>query len=205
MKILFIAPYITTDIHKSFYTKSKQTGFGYMVYDIADYVGRKEEVDLFATVIMSPTLHADHFKIVGHNYFSMLRCFNIRSTKEAICFLRKYRYNSIISKIKTIFKFIIVSQLDSIIENYDIVHIHGVTEDLGSVMEMCKNHNVKFMVTLHGLIGFSEETTINEEPGLVQYEKDFLVTAAQDNIPVTFISSGIKDIAESYVIKKLSE
>ena len=44
MKILFITPYITSACHPAFLRN--QTGFGYMVHDIAQYVAKTEEVDI---------------------------------------------------------------------------------------------------------------------------------------------------------------
>ncbi len=199
MRILIVTPYISTPIHPAFWTKAKRTGFGYIINDIAAYVGKCEDVDLFAYVIMSPSISAGDFNIIGHNYLSLIRFFKFRNLIMAYRFINRYPKFSFVEKIKIFGKSLVLGQLENIIEGYDVVHIHGITEATSFAIDICKRHNVKFLVTLHGLISFDE---IADAPiGIRCYERDFLQQAVSEGITVTFVSTGIKKIAENYVRK----
>ena len=199
MKTLFITPYITTQAHPAFFTPNYQTGLGYMVYDIAYYVGRSENVDLFALIVMTESFNVGNMHVIGHNYFSILKHFRLRSLLAAYRYLKKYPSCSLTHLIRIFGKFLIISQIEKIVKDYDIVHIHGVSEVLNYIIDICQEQNVKFLVTLHGLISFEEAVKVSN--GLKKTEKDFLVRAAKENIPVSFISTGIKETAESYIEK----
>lgn len=197
MRVLIVTPYISSPIHPAFWTKAKQTGLGYIINDIAAYVGKKEDVDLFAYVIMSPSIFADGFNIIGHSYWSIIKNFKLKSIISAYYFLKKYPNPTFKGKLKTYGKSMVLSQLYNILDNYDVVHIHGISEATNFAVEICKQQKVKYLVTLHGLISF--EDSVDASPGVKQYERDFLVQAASEGIPVTFVSSGIKETAENFI------
>ena len=88
MKILFITPYITSACHPAFLRN--QTGFGYMVHDIAQYVAKTEEVDIFATMAFTPKMEVDGFKVVGRSKWSLLRNLSLKNLLDGFRFINRY-------------------------------------------------------------------------------------------------------------------
>ena len=91
MKILFITTHITSKEHPEFLRN--QTGFGYMVKDIANFVSKHSDisVDAFVANAMTPELTIEDFSIVGRSWFSWLRGINTCVMRDSITFLKKYR------------------------------------------------------------------------------------------------------------------
>ena len=73
--------------------------------------------------------------------------------------------------------------------NPDLVHVHGIGSQIKSYFEACEEEEVPYIVTLHGLIGLDKsiKTSVWDK----QMEKDFLIKADRNGIPVSVISSGI--------------
>ena len=86
-------------------------------------------------------------------------------------------------------------------EKPDIVHIHGIGTITESYIRICEEMKVRYTVTLHGLIGLNDSVSapVYEK----QIERDFLIKAEKNNIPISVISSGMKArIEENYLGKK---
>lgn len=199
MRILFIAPYITSEKHPAFLRN--QTGFGYMVYDIAEYVGRTEHVELFAVNVIAPYTNMKGFVTVERNWFKFIRNFSIRSLVDAIKFIRKYKV-PIKEKLRIIYQFEAISQAENIMKTFDVVHIHGCSPITDAAIKACRRKKMPFAVTLHGLVSFEKAVRLHDS--LKQYEKDFLLDATIKNYHVSLISSGNKEAVESFIESKLS-
>lgn len=86
-------------------------------------------------------------------------------------------------------------------EKPDIVHIHGIGTITESYIRICEEMKVRYTVTLHGLIGLND--SVSAPAYEKQIERDFLIKAEKNNIPVSVISSGMKArIEEKYLGKK---
>lgn len=198
MKILMVAPYITSKANPAL--MRNQTGFGYMVHDIAQYVGKKEEVDLFLVAVMVPEIDVDGFHILGQSWGRWLKNFRMYNLHGAIRFLRKYPL-PVKDQLRTIFYCVSMGQIERRLKDYDIVHVHGCGVISDAVINICKLHNKPFVVTLHGLNSF--EASVRQHPSLKRHERDFLLEAYRQHYPVTFISTGIMRTAEEYVKKHI--
>lgn len=194
LKVLFVTPYITSKKHPAFLRN--QTGFGYMVHDIAEYVAKLDEVDLFAAMTFTPCFELDGFRVIGNSWLKIIRNFSLKSFADGLRFIRKYK-QPLVSQLRTLYVFATIGQIGKIAKNYDLIHIHGCSALTDATIRACKRKGVPCIVTLHGLNSF--EDVVKLHPSLKRYERDFLVRAAKKDIPVTFISTGNKNTAKEYV------
>lgn len=190
MKILFVTPYITSKAHTEF--QKNQTGFGYMVHDIAEYIAKTQEVDLFSATTFTPSFVLDGFNVIGRSWFLFIKNIRLANIIDGIKFILKYK-RSLIEQLRTLYLFMSIGQIESIMYNYDIVHIHGCSELTDAVIGACRRKNKPFLVTLHGLNSFS--VSIRQNKAMKQYERDFLRIAAINHYPISFISSGNLNMA----------
>lgn len=191
MKILFITPYITSACHPAFLRN--QTGFGYMVHDIAQYVAKKDDVDLFAPMAFTPELNVNGFKVIGRSKWSMIQNLKLKNLINGMNFNRKYR-QPLKTQLRTLYIFTSLGQIERDLKRYDMVHIHGCSELTDAAIKACQRKKVPFLVTLHGLNSF--ELVIKQNDSMRRYERDFLKEAASKHYPVSFISTGNKNTAE---------
>ena len=193
MRVLVAAPYFYDSNHKEFATTP--SGFGYMVKDILDAIANQNEVYVFTHQLSKG--YFESYKVVKH------------TKKDVICSIR---FTDIMSGVKDFIKVrtsvntalhYLYYQLDkgafikSIKElQPDIVHIHGLTYQTRPFVEACYELNQEFIVTLHGLNGIGDEIILPQVEK--EYEKKCLTELAENNIPVTVVSSGIKKKIKSY-------
>ena len=189
-----ITPYVTITSYPIF--SRNKTGFGYMVYDIANAVGKKEHVEVLCTDSRGKDFIDD-----GVVYLARTICLFIKnigcclSIWELRSFFRQYRMRKV-SAIRVLYYWLMTGYLDYLLKraNYDIVHIHGCGFGTELWMQVCKKNHIKYLITLHGLNSFSE--TVKLESAGKQYERDFLQKAVKEGIPVTVISTGMKHLIE---------
>lgn len=189
-----LTPYVTLKSHPEF--MKNQTGFGYMVNDIAKAIGKIESVEVLAS-----DSFGNEFEVDGVKYLD-------RSIKNIICsilhclspfsFLSlwiKYRMSGG-ALLRIVYYWLMTGYLCRLLETqkYDIVHIHGCSFRTELWMKVCQLCNQKFVVTLHGLNSFSD--TIKLEPAGKQYERDFLRRVVDGEFPITVISTGIKRLIQ---------
>ncbi len=191
MKILFVTPYFTSSCHPAFLRN--QTGFGYMVHDIAQYVAKIDKVDLFAPMAFTPDMDVDGFHVVGRSKWKLLKNLKFNNLIDGVRFNLKYP-QSLKDNLRTLYIFASIGQVEHMLNQYDIVHIHGCSAITDAVIKVCQRKNVPFVITLHGLNSF--EKTIKLQESLCQYERDFLKEAVTNHYFVSFISTGNKITAE---------
>ena len=194
MKILYITPYLTSKSHPAF--MRNQTGFGYMVHDIAENVGVFENVDVFSVMTFTPSMELDGFHVIGHSWLKWLKNIRWQNIKDGLYFIRKYP-QTWKNLLRTLYIFTAIGQVEKIFNRYDVVHIHGCSSITDASIVACHRQRVKFLVTLHGLNSF--EKSIKLSNVMKQYEKNFLVEAAKKEWFMSFISTGNKNTAENYV------
>ena len=199
MKVMIIAPYIYDDNIIEF-TKNK-TGFGIMVKNIVSSVAKLENVVLLTRVITKGK-NEKNFKILSHTWRQF---FSDAKLKDWIIGIKAFFVNRVTVKDKARHLFYEVDggyvrkQIQK--ENPDIVHIHGIGTITESYIRICEEMKVRYTVTLHGLIGLND--SVSAPAYEKQIERDFLIKAEKNNIPVSVISSGMKvRIEEKYLGKK---
>lgn len=195
MKVLMLTSYVTLKGHPEF--MRNQTGFGYMVYDIAKAVAETEGVDLLATDSRGEAFKSDNVLFLKRSWWLILtqifQCLPI----SFVCNLAKgYPGVQRGTKMRVLYYWLMTGYVRSILKKgeYDVVHIHGCSFSTELWMEVCKRCSQKFVVTLHGLNSFSE--TVKLEPAGKQYERDFLRRVVDGEFPITVISTGMKRLIQ---------
>lgn len=199
MKVMIIAPYIYDDNMIEF-TKNK-TGFGIMVQNIVSSVAELENVVLLTRVITKGK-NEKNFKILSHTWGQF---FSNAKLKDWLIGIKAFFANGVTVKDKARHVFYEVDggyvrkQIQK--EKPDIVHIHGIGTITESYIRICEEMKVRYTVTLHGLIGLND--SVSAPAYEKQIERDFLIKAEKNNIPISVISSGMKArIEEKYLGKK---
>lgn len=199
MKVMIIAPYIYDDNMIEF-TKNK-TGFGLMVQNIVSSVAELENVVLLTRVITKGK-NEKKYKILSHTWGQF---FSNAKLKDWLIGIKAFFANGVTVKDKARHVFYEVDggyvrkQIQK--EKPDIVHIHGIGTITESYIRICEEMKVRYTVTLHGLIGLND--SVSAPAYEKQIERDFLIKAEKNNIPVSVISSGMKArIEEKYLGKK---
>ena len=199
MKVMIIAPYIYDDNIIEF-TKNK-TGFGIMVQNIVSSVAELENVVLLTRVITKGK-NEKNFKILSHTWGQF---FSYAKLKDWLIGIKAFFANGVTVKDRARHVFYEVDggyvrkQIQK--EKPDIVHIHGIGTITESYIRICEEMKVRYTVTLHGLIGLND--SVSAPAYEKQIERDFLIKAEKNNIPVSVISSGMKArIEEKYLGKK---
>ena len=199
MKVMIIAPYIYDDNIIEF-TKNK-TGFGIMVQNIVSSVAELENVVLLTRVITKGK-NKKNFKILSHTWGQF---FSNAKLKDWLIGIKAFFANGVTVKDKARHVFYEVDggyvrkQIQK--EKPDIVHIHGIGTITESYIRICEEMKVRYTVTLHGLIGLND--SVSAPAYEKQIERDFLIKAEKNNIPISVISSGMKArIEEKYLGKK---
>lgn len=199
MKVMIIAPYIYDDNMIEF-TKNK-TGFGLMVQNIVSSVAELENVVLLTRVITKGK-NEKKFKILSHTWGQF---FSNAKLKDWLIGIKAFFANGVTVKDKARHVFYEVDggyvRKQIQMEKPDIVHIHGIGTITESYIRICEEMKVRYTVTLHGLIGLND--SVSAPAYEKQIERDFLIKAEKNNIPVSVISSGMKArIEEKYLGKK---
>lgn len=199
MKVMIIAPYIY-DNNIIEFTKNK-TGFGIMVQNIVSSVAELENVVLLTRVITKGK-NEKNFKILSHTWGQF---FSNAKLKDWLIGIKAFFANGVTVKDKARHVFYEVDggyvrkQIQK--EKPDIVHIHGIGTITESYIRICEEMKVRYTVTLHGLIGLND--SVSAPAYEKQIERDFLIKAEKNNIPISVISSGMKArIEEKYLGKK---
>lgn len=199
MKVMIIAPYIY-DYNIIEFTKNK-TGFGIMVQNIVSSVAELENVVLLTRVITKGK-NEKNFKILSHTWGQF---FSNAKLKDWLIGIKAFFANGVTVKDKARHVFYEVDggyvrkQIQK--EKPDIVHIHGIGTITESYIRICEEMKVRYTVTLHGLIGLND--SVSAPAYEKQIERDFLIKAEKNNIPISVISSGMKArIEEKYLGKK---
>lgn len=189
-KILFIAPYMTNN-NVPLLSQCK-SGFGYMVYDIAASVAKNVSVDALLYNYRYKKFKSDSIHFIGSSFGLflkyILRCCSVWMPFKLYT---KYRMH-FRTFIRICYGWLLSGYYREVIKNggYDVVHIHGCGFMNEIFIQICKQLNMPFVVTLHGLNSFSDSVKL--EPAGKKYEKDFLKVTLEKNYIMTVIASGIK-------------
>ena len=200
MKVLHLSQYVYFPELDSY--DRNNSGLGYMIAEITEYIARKDiEVDLLTQSGITKGMNHKGINFIHKTYKDIL----LNATPAVI---NKGMKNARSAKLSFAYGFRIIGYYAvaryamSIInkEHPDIVHIHGLGFAGMAFIEACDKCEVRYLVTLHGLIGLDESVSISGYEK--DYEKKFLTKSEQKNIPVTVISSGIKQrILKYYNLK----
>lgn len=192
MNILFIVPYIA-DNAIPYFSKSKG-GFGYMVNDITKAVAKYETVATYVCRYQFKGFSHDNVCYLSKTYWLYLKyLYKSLPLLTVINLYRKY-HMSWREIVYMLFVWFQTGYLRHIIQNgkYDVVHCHGCGFSDDLYIKIFELLNQKYIFTFHGLNSFSE--SIHIEEACKRYERDFLNDVKDKGIPLTVISTGIKQM-----------
>jgi len=195
MKILMLTSYVTLKGHPEF--MRNQTGFGYMVYDIAKAVAKTEDVDLLATDSRAEAFKSDDVLFLKRSlWLFLIHIFQCLPISSVLYLAKVYPGMQRGTKLRVLYYWLMTGYVRSILKRgkYDVVHIHGCGFATELWMQVCRESCHKFVVTLHGLNSFSD--TVKLEPAGKQYERDFLKRVVDGEFPITVISTGMKRLIQ---------
>ena len=188
MKVLFVTPYIYAP---EFEEHSKNnSGFGIMVYDIADAVGKKGNEVLVSTHAFGPKCICNGFSITENSLLKNLIHGKYRGIFKFNAKLKKSNV-ALKSRIRYLYYYLNLGCIEYLIktEKPDVVHIHGCDIIIDDLIKICKQNHIAFVVTLHGLlqgVAFAGEYQRFCECELIR-------NSAKKNIPITVIGTKIKE------------
>lgn len=169
-----------------------KAGFGYMTYDIASSVAEKQIVETLLYNYRYNLFNLDNICFLESSWKKFLK--NLSQCCSLFLLVRLYcKYHM---RMRTLLRmsygWLISGYYRDVIKNghYDVVHIHGCGFMNEFFIEICKQLNVPFIVTLHGLNSFSDSIKL-ESAGKI-YEKNFLKESFEKKYQMTVIASGIK-------------
>ena len=199
MKIMILAPYIYDKDMPEF--SINKTGFGIMVNDIVKSIAEIEEVELVTRVITDARRkHDGKYKLISHTWKQVIMSAKIGDWAMSIKVFFATK-GTLKDKLRKMFYCLDRGYVRKCImtSNPDVVHIHGIGSITKSYIEICEELQQKYMVTLHGLIGLNKSVKVSEDERNI--EKNFLRYADKKNIPVSVISSGMKNrIEKNYLM-----
>lgn len=187
MKVLIITPYFYDETKRQFAVN--KTGFGFLMKDIASYGARLNEVFMLSSAI-TPECEISGFHVVSHTWVNVIKNIKVRNVLKGI-----YAFYSIKqdfkNRLKHIYYAIDSGYTEKVIKklNPDIVHFHAVGYRTELWIDICEKLGVKYVLTLHGLVGFQRDVTLEEKKS----EKKLLEKASVKKKPITVISTGIKN------------
>ena len=197
MRILQITPYVTNN---SIPIPNRNiTGFGYMVYDIAKFMAMHEGVDCLVLNKRYKSFVYDKIFFLGISWFGILKhLFSCIPIWVWVRLIVKYSL-SLKSIVHTGYYWLLSGLIRKTLKegHYDIVHIHGAGLYTEFVIDSIQKSNVSFLLTLHGLVSFSDSVVL--EKGIKKFEKDLLTKSLLNKWYLSVISIGMKKKIESYL------
>lgn len=186
MRILFIASsvYIPDDKRKNV------TGYDYIVSEIAQKLSEKCEIDLYLLRPYPHSCKVNAVSIFGHSYKDLIKFFRFRDILTYIKIAAKGN-TDVKSRIRNVSYYLTMRDIERLIKrnNYDIVHIHGVTF-MCALSSIAPAHcKVPFLFTMHGLISYGipniSQIDQNSEQAVLNLVKD-------NDFIITTVSTGTK-------------
>ena len=182
MKVLFLSPYIYEPNLDEF--SKCNSGFGMMVRDIFYKVSTTEEVRLITHVLTK-----GHCLICKHTLVQILSCLRKRDLVEALKSLIK-KDTGFMDRLREAYYKIDKGYVKKTILDFspDVIHLHGLGASTECYIEICEELNIPYLITLHGVIKTDPYASTLDQ----KIEKNYLFKFEKDSIPVSVISSGIK-------------
>lgn len=190
MRVLQCQGYTTIDEFDKF-SRSK-SGFGYITADIAVSLAQNEiSINLITQSNITNGFKYQKVNILRRFWLDIFIHVRIRHFREAINVIIKDKIA--IQRVPNILLYnLSMGYFEKVLatNNFDIIHIHGLGYYTLPIIEICKQRNLAYIVTLHGLNSFSEKVQVSASAKL--NEKRFLLEAYENSIPVSVISTGIR-------------
>ncbi len=191
-----------TEIYEPSYpeTKKNQCGFGIMMRQLADMLSADENhVDIIMQSNFTKGRMIGKARLYRKTFLDLFLHFKAYYVIRAIKVMRmkdlKFPY-----KLRTLLYFLTGAYIEDIIKKnkYDCVHINGIGNGTIPIMYACVRTNTPFLLTLHGVISFSEKTSANIFSKKME-RIFFKETNGLDNIYTSIVGTGGKKKLETAI------
>lgn len=191
MRILMLSGYCHLDGVDGF--ERSTSGFGYTVGAITKELAKKPENEVW---LLTQSAFVDEqdiasLHIVRKHWAEILKSFSFRYLS---LWLRDMRGTPLFSagRLRALAYYLTGRYAEKVIREIrpDIVNIHGIGATTLPFIYACRRTNVPFVVSLHGLNSFHQQTASNTVGN--RAERWLLRQAAEGNLWLTVISSGIR-------------
>ena len=196
MKVLFAVPYIYDKRHEEFTRNS--TGFGIIMTQIYEQIAKNNDAYLISHVFTE-----GHGNILNHTLGNVIRHMRWKDLVQGIKWALRYK-QGLSGRLRNLYFCINKGYIRHTIRQLqpDIVHINGVVLQNKPYIEVCEELGIKYVITLHGLIGLDD--SVKSPPWNKAHEKQVILDCEKRNIPVTVISTGIKERIETHYLNAQS-
>lgn len=196
MKVLFTVPYIYDKRYAEF-TKNP-TGFGILMPQIYAEVAKNHEAYLISHVFTE-----GHGNILPHTLGSVIRHMRLKDALQGIKWAIQYK-QGLSGRLRYLYYCINKGYVRHVMKQLkpDIVHVNAVGLQNKPYIEVCEELHIKYVMTLHGLIGLDDSVKVPQWDK--EHEKKVILNCEEKNIPVTVISTGIKKRVEEHYIGGVS-
>lgn len=190
LKILMLTPYIYDHAYQEF--SRNRTGFGMMVRDIFHQMLETEDAYLLSHVF---TLGHDH--ILKNSVLRIICSASLADWKDSFKVVFK-KHNHFGEKVRDAVYCLEKGMVRKTILRLqpDIVHVHGLGVGTYNYIEVCRQLNIPFVVTAHGLLKQDPDASFLDK----KIEKETLSWLNENNINFSVISTGMKKrlLSDSY-------
>jgi len=202
VKVLEATPYIYVSGHK--HASRNKSGLAYMVRDIVDMLNvNGADIYVLTQSIFTKEKKVNKWRLVHKGIYDLLFNVKLLYIKKALEII-KYNKYPLKFNLRILLYFLTGGYMEKVIEKIkpDIVHIHGIGLYTLPFIYACAVKNIPFIVTLHGLISFDDSVGATSFDCII--EKEFLKLSVIKNLPITVISSGIKEKIKSFLQQECS-
>ena len=192
MKVLFAVPYIYDKRYKEF-TKNP-TGLGILLTQIYEHVAKANNAYLISHVLTE-----GRGNILPHTIGSVIRHMRWKDLIQGVRWAITYP-QGVAGRLRYMYFCINKGYVRHTIRQLqpDVVHINGVGLQCQPYIEACKELGVKYVVTLHGLKGLDD--SVKTPKWNKKNEKKVILECEEQGIPMTVISTGIKNRIEKHYL-----
>ena len=190
MKVLEFTAYGTIDGKRGF--SRNQSGYGYMTVDIAVAIAASNVcVDMLTQSYFTGGFAHRGVSIRKRRFADVMRHARLVDLSNGIRRARAARNRGLFYKLRVLMYSVSMGYARHILHtgDYDVVHIHGISDYTVPMLSLCQELQVRFVVTLHGLYSFEDNPDRIDPTNL---EKRFLQFANESRSPVTVISTGVR-------------
>lgn len=194
MKVLFLANFIYEPELKPF--RKNPCGFGIMVNDILNAISSLDEVFLLTRAFTGKRQY-NNYTILRHSRLDFIKGIRAKTIVKGIKAFFECP-QGLKMKLRYLYYELDTERVRESINELkpDIVHIHGLSYSSNLYISLCKDMNVAYIVTLHGLIGLDKSVVASSYD--IALERNFLIESSRNGQPITMISSGMRKRSEKF-------
>lgn len=168
------------------------SGFAHMMKDIATMLAQEgADVEVISQSVFTSQMNLDGWTLLRKKWIDVLTSFNPYYVTRAIKIINASQ-EPLSYRLRVLLYFLTGGYVEKIIKKRkpDIVHIHGIGEGSLPYFYACARTETPFVVTLHGLVSFSDTTRAKNVARSM--ERAFLRYATGKDFHLSVVSTGVK-------------